>query len=161
MALRAKKIKDAGKSLSHERLQGNGGRKWRKQFLELQQQMQLLEEDNDKLLEAYPQGEDPDAAWVSTVLGYYFTAFLGVVTGCMDIIFVIHVIVYMLTVPPVFLFLNTMFVELDNGFPLFGTLAFSLFCLYIIVAVSCCWCWCCYRCFFFFVCIEREKLRYR
>lgn len=81
------------------------------------------------------QGEDPDAAWVATIVSYYFSAFMGVVTGGMGIIFVVHIIVFMLTKPPVFLFLNTAFINLDKAFALFGTLAFALFCLWLIAAV--------------------------
>ena len=56
---RAKKIKETGRALSHERLQGVKGRKWRRQFLELQRQVTILEEDNEKLLEEYPQASCP------------------------------------------------------------------------------------------------------
>lgn len=135
MAQRAKQIKDIARSLSKERQQGGGGRKWRRQFVEVQRQLTLLEEDNDKLVEEYPQGTDPDAMWVITICGYWFRGFLGIVTACLSVMLFIHIAIYMLSAPPINPFLNEVFIRLDKVFPLFGTAAFAFFCMYLISAV--------------------------
>lgn len=134
IALRAKKVKDVARSLSVDKQRGGGGRKWRRHFVEVQRQLKLLEDDNDKLVEEYPQGTDPDALWVVTVVGYWIRGALGVICTCLGICFFIHIVVYMLSDPPISVFLNLVFSKLDKAFPLLGTTAFGLFCFYLISA---------------------------
>lgn len=69
-------------------------------------------------------------------LSFYAKLFFGIFGIIISLAWVAHVIIYMLLDPPLFRFLNQLFVSLDNVFPLFGTLAFAIFCFYLIGKVT-------------------------
>lgn len=79
------------------------------------------------------QGEDGPARWVLFMLGFYVLGAMSVVALALSLMWVVHIIIYLLPPRPLGAFLNTFFVTLDGVFPLFGVLAFSLFCLYFMV----------------------------
>ena len=78
------------------------------------------------------QGEDPDYSWAITVMLFYLKLLLAVVSAVLSICWLLQVVLYMFTNPPITPFLNTFFITLDNVFPLFGTVAFAVFCFYLI-----------------------------
>ena len=45
-----------------------------------------------------------------------------------------HILVYMFLSPPLDPLLNTMFIDMDKVFGLFGTAAFAVFCFYLVMA---------------------------
>lgn len=53
----------------------------------------------------------------------------------LSILWVLHVIIYEVLVPPPTGFLNVMFIGLDNAFGLFGTVAYAIFAFYLLLAV--------------------------
>ena len=78
------------------------------------------------------QGEDPDYSWAVTVMLFYLKLLLAVVSVVLSVCWLLQVVLYMFTNPPITSFLNTFFITLDNVFPLFGTVAFTVFCFYLI-----------------------------
>lgn len=132
---RATDIKRAATALRQEEMNNGRTRKWRKDMAAVSQAMSLLEEDEDRLLECYPQGEDADVSWTFTVMSYWAKLVGGVVSTIATMLWVVHIILYVFSDPPVHPFLNDLFVELDKAFPLFGIAAFALFCFYLIIIV--------------------------
>ena len=132
LARRAKEIKEVATTLRREEQSGNKGRQWRKKVKKVNQSLAVLEEDQAKLDEVFPQGESADMMWVATVMGYWIKLALGVLTLVTSILWIVHVVLYILVDPPVSPFLNDFFIELDNAFPLFGVAAFAAFCFYLI-----------------------------
>ncbi|KAG0579185.1 hypothetical protein M758_4G080600 [Ceratodon purpureus] len=132
---RAKEIKDAAQALQREERAGNKGRKWKKNVNKVKQELMYLEEDERALEEVYPQGEKADTSWALTVLGYLGGLLFGVIGLLVSIVWVVHIIVYMLITPPSTPFLNWLFIRLDNTWGLLGTLAFAFFCCYLLLAV--------------------------
>ena len=78
------------------------------------------------------QGEDPDYSWAVMVMLFYLKLLLGVISFALSVCWLVQVVLYMFTYPPINPFLNTLFITLDNVFPLFGVLAFAFFCFYLI-----------------------------
>ena len=78
------------------------------------------------------QGEDPDYSWAVTVMTFYLKLLLGLVSVVLSLCWLVQVVLYMFTNPPISPFLNTFFITLDEVFPLFGTVAFTVFCFYLI-----------------------------
>lgn len=70
--------------------------------------------------------------WAITVLMIWFKLFLGVLGIVLSLFWLLHVVLYIFLQPPPTPFLNWFFIKLDHVFPLLGTLAFSLFCFYLI-----------------------------
>lgn len=83
------------------------------------------------------QSTDPDYTWAITVMTFYLKGLFGVLGVVLSICWLLQVLLYIFVYPPVTPFLNTMFTSLDNAFPLFGTLAFGIFCFYLIGMPSC------------------------
>jgi hypothetical protein len=78
------------------------------------------------------QGTDPDYMWAVMVMLYWLKLACGVVAGVLSILWLVHVVLYVFLNPPLYGFLNTFFSAMDTVFPLFGTLAFAVFCFYLI-----------------------------
>lgn len=78
------------------------------------------------------QGEDPDYSWVVTVIMFHVKLLLGIIGLALTGTWLAHIISYVLVYPPLSPFLNQLFIKLDSAFPLFGTVAFALYCFYLI-----------------------------
>ncbi len=78
------------------------------------------------------QSTDPDYAWAVTVMIFWLKGLFGIVGTCLSICWLLQILLYIFVYPPVTPFLNTLFTDLDNAFPLFGTVAFGIFCFYLI-----------------------------
>ena len=78
------------------------------------------------------QGTDPDYMWAVMVMLYWLKLACGIVAGVLSILWLVHVVLYVFLNPPLYGFLNTFFRAMDTVFPLFGTLAFAVFCFYLI-----------------------------
>lgn len=135
LARRAHDIQFVAEALKKDRRQNGRSRKWRKNLSAVQSQVQVLMEDNDQLERVYPQGEDPAASWVMTVMGYWLKLFAGVAALALTICWILQVILYVLIDPPVSPFLNDAFIAANDVFALFGTILFGLFVFYLQGAV--------------------------
>jgi LMBR1 domain-containing protein 1 len=80
------------------------------------------------------QGEDRDSSWVLYVLSFWASLFVGCLFVIVAISWIVHVVVYILVSPPLHPLLNSMFKALDEVFPLFGVIAFSIWCFFLILA---------------------------
>lgn len=81
-----------------------------------------------------PQGQDGEVRWVLYQLGFILLGLLGVVGVCVSLMWIIHIVIYMLPPVPIHPMLNEVFMKLDAVFPLFGVAAFSAFCCYLMGA---------------------------
>lgn len=70
--------------------------------------------------------------WIITVIMFWVKLAVGILGGIVSILWLAQVVAYVFTYPPLDPFLNTVFTKLDSVFPLFGTLAFAIFCFYLI-----------------------------
>lgn len=87
------------------------------------------------------QGEDGDVRWVMFMLGFWVLLAMSIVGFCVSLMWIAQIIVYMVPPSPLNPLLNNMFVAMDDVFPLFGTLMFGLFSLYLMaVAMKVCGC---------------------
>ena len=84
------------------------------------------------ILYFHVQSTDPDYAWAVTVMIFYLKGAFGVVGIGLSICWLLQILLYIFVYPPVTPFLNTLFIQLDSAFPLFGTVAFGIFCFYLI-----------------------------
>ena len=100
---------------------------------ELERELLLLEEEEYRLREVYPQSEDRAAAWAMTVLGYWLSGVCGLLSVALTGSWLAHLVVYEFITPPLSLMLNQMFIDLDNVFGLFGTAMFAIFCFYLVI----------------------------
>lgn len=132
LAIRAKEIKEVATDLRREEQTQGKSRQWRKKLKKVNQSLVLLEEAHQKLNQVYPQGENAEAVWIMTVLGYWLQLAIGFLTTFTSLLLIVHIILYILLDPPESSFLNEFFVELDKAFPLFGTAAFAIFCFYMV-----------------------------
>eukprot|EP00252_Welwitschia_mirabilis_P011230 TRINITY_DN2527_c0_g1_i3.p1 TRINITY_DN2527_c0_g1~~TRINITY_DN2527_c0_g1_i3.p1 ORF type:complete len:509 (-),score=68.23 TRINITY_DN2527_c0_g1_i3:131-1657(-) len=132
---RAREIKETAAALKREERSGSKGRKWRKNVKAVEKELLYLEEDVKALEEMYPQGEQAETSWALTVLGYLAKLVLGIIGLCVSVVWVVHIVVYLLINPPLSPFLNEVFIKLDKVWGLFGTTAFAFFCFYLLLAV--------------------------
>ncbi|GFY83775.1 LMBR1-like membrane protein [Actinidia rufa] len=140
---KARELKKAADALHQEERSGSKGRKWRKTCeggrKGIHLELLLLEEDVKALEEMYPQGEKAETAWAMTVLGYLAKLVLGILGLIVSVAWVAHIVIYLLINPPLFPFLNDVFIQLASIFVtspgLLGTGAFAFFCFYLLLAV--------------------------
>ena len=65
---------------------------------------------------------------------FYLKGAFGAVGVVLSICWLLQILLYIFVYPPVTPFLNNLFIKLDSAFPLFGTVAFGIFCFYLIGA---------------------------
>nr|XP_024361955.1 LIMR family protein Os06g0128200-like [Physcomitrium patens] len=132
---RGKEIKEIVLGLQREERARVKGRQWKKNLVKLQQELVFLEQDEQALSEVYPQGEKAEMSWALTVIGYLACLFFGLIGMVVSIMWLVHIIIFMLCSPPRNPFLNKIFIDLDNAWGLLGTVGFGIFCLYLLLAV--------------------------
>ena len=109
-------------------------RKTRRALAEINKRLVQLEEDELILQKMYPQGEDRDASWTVTVMGYYASLGGGVVWDRVHPLDAAHRVVHVpgsaadAVSEPVLR-------GLGLGVGLLGTGSFALFCFYLIMCV--------------------------
>ncbi|KAL3139538.1 hypothetical protein ABBQ38_003861 [Trebouxia sp. C0009 RCD-2024] len=135
MGNKAKGIMETAAKLRKEDREVGRGRKWRQNYRLLNKEVLLLEEEEKKLELVYPQSTDPDYAWAVTVMIFYLKGMFGVVGVVLSVCWLLQILLYIFVYPPVTPFLNILFIKLDGAFPLFGTVAFGIFCFYLIGCV--------------------------
>ncbi|KAK7373928.1 hypothetical protein VNO80_07350 [Phaseolus coccineus] len=132
---KARELKKAAEALHQEEKGGSKGRKFRKNVKEVEKELFQLEEDVKLLEEMYPQGEKAETTWALTVLSYLAKIVFGVLGLIVSVVWIIHIIIYLLIDPPLSPFLNQVFIKLDDVWGLLGTAAFAFFCFYLLLAV--------------------------
>ncbi|CAK9215984.1 unnamed protein product [Sphagnum troendelagicum] len=132
---RGKDIKEVLLGLQREERAGSKGRKWKKNVLKMQKELIYLEQDDEALTEVFPQGEKADTSWALTVISYLTCLFFGIVGIVISVVWLVHIIIFMLVTPPIKPFLNDFFIRLDKAWGLLGTVGFGVFCLYLLLAV--------------------------
>lgn len=70
-------------------------------------------------------------------LGFILIGFLGVIGVGVSLMWIAHIIVYLLPPVPIHPLLNEVFIKLDGVFPLFGVAAFGGFCAYLMGKQDC------------------------
>eukprot|EP00904_Undaria_pinnatifida_P004533 jgi/Undpi1/14080/HiC_scaffold_9.g03731.m1 len=88
----------------------------------------ILEEDFDQLVvcKDYNRKYNP----LTPVIWLMF----GIITALIAVIWIIHIVLYMIVQPSVTPFLNEYFLWFDKWFPLFGVLSVAVFSLYLLAA---------------------------
>ncbi|KAH8970953.1 hypothetical protein BDL97_02G115800 [Sphagnum fallax] len=132
---RGKDMKEVLLGLQREERAGSKGRKWKKNVLKMQKELIYLEQDDEALTEVFPQGEKADTSWALTVISYLTCLFFGIVGIVISVVWLVHIIIFMLVTPPIKPFLNDFFIRLDKAWGLLGTVGFGVFCLYLLLAV--------------------------
>jgi len=123
------------KNLQKEQATSGKTRKVKKQMIELQEKLMKLEDDELELQKVFPQGETRESMWMLSVLGYWLQLFLGIVCSGLSVLWVVHIVLYILIKPPPSTFLNAFFQYLDKVWSLLGTIFFAIFCFYLIFCV--------------------------
>jgi LMBR1 domain-containing protein 1 len=65
----------------------------------------------------------------------YISLCFGVLSAIITLLWILHIILYMLVDPPATPFLNLYFVQFDGWFPLFGILSVAMFAGYLLICV--------------------------
>ncbi|GBF96088.1 hypothetical protein Rsub_08964 [Raphidocelis subcapitata] len=133
LAQRAKEIKSMSEMLKRQDRAEGRNRSWRSNFRRLQRELLQLEEDEGALDAVFPQGQDGEVKWVLYQLGFLLLGLMGLVGLAVSLLWLIHIVIYMLPPVPIHPMLNEVFLKLDGVFPLFGVAAFAAFCLYLMV----------------------------
>ena len=135
LARDAQTIHQQIKSVQKEQRETGRSKKTKKELKVLQVKLSQLEDDEEELLKAYPQGETREATWLMTVVGYYLQLFLGGLSVLLSFFWVLHVILTVLVKPAAHPFLNSFFMWCDNLWGLLGVAIFALFCFYLVFCV--------------------------
>jgi len=64
-------------------------------------------------------------------IGFILLGLLGLIGLAVSLMWIIHIVIYMLPPVPIHPMLNEVFMKLDGVFPLFGVAAFAAFCCYL------------------------------
>jgi len=134
---RAHKLRERGEDFLKKWGKGGGRprtRKDRRLYNQFRANVFLIEDDYQRLDKAYNKGFGP---MIATVVWGWLQLFLGVLSLVLSLLWLIHIMLYLVAYPPVNPFLNNMFIALDNVFGLFGTSIYGLFAFYLL--------WCCVK----------------
>jgi LMBR1 domain-containing protein 1 len=131
---KAKVILDGLREAQTDARRNGRTRRTRRAISGLAGELNDLEEEELKLREVYPQSEDAELSWALTVLGYFANFVGGMLAVALSGTWLVHILVYMFLDPPLDPLLNTMFIQMDDVFGLFGTGAFAVFCFYLVMA---------------------------
>lgn len=135
LARDAQTIHQQIKSVQKEQRETGRSRKTKKELKVLQLKLSQLEDDEEELLKAYPQGETREATWLMTVMSYYLQLFLGGLSVLLSFFWVLHIILTVLVKPAVHPFLNSFFIWCDELWGLLGVAVFAVFCFYLVFCV--------------------------
>ncbi|KAL1508346.1 hypothetical protein AB1Y20_004456 [Prymnesium parvum] len=121
---RSQKLIEVGKKLGTDAHRSKD-RRVRTTYNKFKQAVFFLEKDWERVKIAYKErGGNP--------IRYFFQCVCGLVSVGLSIMWLLHLLVYVFITPPPTLFLNSLFIELDDIFPLFGVLAYGLFAFYLL-----------------------------
>lgn len=122
---RATKLLEVGRKFTSDGRQNKRTRSNRKAYNKFKQAVYFLDKDWEKVKVAYKQrGGNP----LFQLLNLVF----GLISIFLSLMWLIHIVVYVFVRPPVSTFLNGYFVMLDKVFPLFGTITYAIFSVYLL-----------------------------
>uniref|UniRef100_A0A7S1PTF4 LMBR1-like conserved region-containing protein n=1 Tax=Neobodo designis TaxID=312471 RepID=A0A7S1PTF4_NEODS len=115
-----------GRQLEEAEENGSTGRKHKKKMLAFKAKVAALEDAYEKLTVSYEEGG-----------GKVLPLYLGLLVGCigtvMSIMWVLQILIHnILDASPL---LSSMFIAMDSGFTLFGTVAYGMFAFYLLWCV--------------------------
>jgi len=129
-ASRAEKLIKVGQLINDSRktLKGRTTRKNVSKYQKFKKAVYQCEEEYKKVEIAYKQGG-------GNPFVYIFAFVLGIVSAILTVLWIVHMIIYMVPRPPIWPMLNQFFEWFDMGFPLFGLIAYLIFTYYLLFAV--------------------------
>jgi len=130
---KAKEIVDGLRAVQQDVRRNGRSRKNRRTLASLTSDLTSLETEEMKLREVFPQGENAEISWAVTVIGYFMNFAGGIIAAGLSAMWLLHILLYMFLDPPLTPLLNTMFIQMDEVFGLFGTAAFAVFCFYLVL----------------------------
>jgi len=93
----------------------------------------IVEQEYKKLERAYGKGAGPEFLWIMWEYAQLGLGFLGI---SISVTWFLHIVLYMAPqTKPISLFLNRMFIDMDNVFSLFGTAAYAFYSFYLLWCV--------------------------
>jgi len=104
----------------------------RKNYNQFRNNVFLLEEEFTRLEKMYNKGIGPR---ILSIMWAWAQLILGVLGIAISLLWVLHLLIFIVVRPPPTTFLNAMFIALDNTFGLFGTAAYGLFAFYLLWCV--------------------------
>jgi LMBR1 domain-containing protein 1 len=118
-----------GKALEEAEENGSTGRKHRKRMLAFKAKVQEMEDKWEKLEASRAPAEDGKCVVVPLYLGL----FMGIIGAIMSIMWWLQILIHnILDAHPL---LSALFIALDSGFTLFGTLCYGCFAFYLLWCV--------------------------
>ena len=121
---RATQLKAVADKLGFDAHRKRGSRDIRK-YNQFRQAVYFLERDWNKVKTAYKERGGNPLKWL-------FCAIAGFVASALSTVWYLHIILYLFMSPPPTIFLNALFIELDEAFTLFGTLSYGIFSFYLL-----------------------------
>jgi len=135
IATRCSQLIDKGNKLKEKFIGSNGrpkSRRDRKDYNQFRANVFLLDEDFTRLEKIYNKGIGPR---IVSIMWAWTQLILGIFSVGITLLWILHMILYLVIVPPASPFLNQMFIVLDGVFSLFGTAMLGLFSFYLILCV--------------------------
>jgi len=129
-AVRANNLIEAGKKVESLRRQP-GGRtnlKTVRLYQDFKRSVYQCEEEYLMVKTQFEKGG-------GSIILYGLALILGILAAIVTLLWIAHIIVFMLTPIPLWGGLNLLFYYLDLGFPLFGLIAYSIFAFYLLMAI--------------------------
>jgi len=123
----ATKLIEKGKAIQDRQRKGKERKSDRRNYNKFRQAVFMLEEDYERLQECYKrQG--------GKVILHFLTFIFGIISVCLTIMWLLHIILYVITYPYYFsLFLNTAAIKLDDKLGLLGTAFYGMFSFYLLL----------------------------
>lgn len=125
-AARAEKLIEVGQKVNDLRKKQRLSRKAINAYREFKQAVNDTEDDWKFVKKAFEDGG-------GSIFPYLIATVAGVVSLVLTLVWIAHIIIYMLAPFPLFSFLNGLFFVLDLAFPLFGLVAYGIFALYLLI----------------------------
>eukprot|EP00303_Exanthemachrysis_gayraliae_P002126 CAMPEP_0206000252 /NCGR_PEP_ID=MMETSP1464-20131121/1348_1 /ASSEMBLY_ACC=CAM_ASM_001124 /TAXON_ID=119497 /ORGANISM="Exanthemachrysis gayraliae, Strain RCC1523" /LENGTH=479 /DNA_ID=CAMNT_0053373505 /DNA_START=87 /DNA_END=1526 /DNA_ORIENTATION=- len=123
---RAGKLLEIGRRFTAEGRHVRRTRANRRTYNRFKQAVYFLEKDWERCNVAYKQrGGNP--------LVYLASLVFGCLSAVLSTVWLLHVMIYVFPNPPAHPFLNNYFIALDRAFPLFGTMTYAIFAVYLLL----------------------------
>lgn len=120
-----------------ESARGRGAvRKAQREHKEELKRYRLLVDQLERELDDFQLGDPASYREHYNPLMPFLSLACGVVSGVLTVVWVLHIIIYMLFTPPLYAFLNIYLKQLDGFFPLFSTLTIAVMAVYLLLAAS-------------------------
>ena len=120
-----------------ESARGRGAvRKAQREHKEDLKRFRLLVDQVERELDDFQMGDPASYREHYNPLVPYVSLLCGAASAVLTLVWVLHIIIYMLFTPPLYGFLNVYLRQLDGFFPLFSTLTIGIMSVYLLLAAS-------------------------